>query len=406
MKNEVAIVGAGFSGLTLAWYLSQRGCDVVIYEKEKRFGGLISSQRHSKMLIESAANAVMWTKSAEALFRDLEITPVFPQSSARNRYLWRGEKKRWPLTLSESLKLFLKLGPKLLFRKDSLKPKAQQTLEQWGEEHIGQAAVDFLLAPAFQGVYAGSANKLSASLLLARIFDPHRKKDPQYRGLATAPNGMGQLISVLVEKLKARGVRFEMQAAPPIVDGRKYVIATSASQASSILREVRPVLSQLLSKIEMLPLLSVAVCAPTATAKINGFGMLMPRGQSARTLGILSNTSIFADRGATLNETWILGGATDPEVMQLSDHEVKELIQKEREVLLGDISPVEIVQIHRWPQALPHYSVELEKLLPEIRTHLQSDPEIFLTGNYLGSIGLSQILEMNSQLAEKVSHVE
>ena len=44
MKEIVAIIGAGITGLTAAWELKCRGVDVVLFEKNYRAGGVIESE--------------------------------------------------------------------------------------------------------------------------------------------------------------------------------------------------------------------------------------------------------------------------------------------------------------------------------------------------------------------------
>ncbi|HYT50549.1 MAG TPA: hypothetical protein VEL78_09165, partial [Pyrinomonadaceae bacterium] len=55
------------------------------------------------------------------------------------------------------------------------------------------------------------------------------------------------------------------------------------------------------------------------------------------------------------------------------------------------------VHITRWPNALPHYSIELENIL----TSLPPPPRnLALVGNYLGRIGLAKILERAAFVAD------
>ena len=37
--NKVTIIGSGFSGLSAAAFLSKEGCDVLVIEKNKEYGG-------------------------------------------------------------------------------------------------------------------------------------------------------------------------------------------------------------------------------------------------------------------------------------------------------------------------------------------------------------------------------
>src|SRR5439155_6076316 len=148
---------------------------------------------------------------------------------------------------------------------------------------------------------------------------------------------------------------------------------------------------------EMLSLATVTCFYGPDTAKLNGFGCLFPRDQGFRARGVLFNTSIFEGRGPAHAETWIFGGALDTDVVNLSDKAFAEIIADERERFYSVHNEPLDVRITRWPNALPHYTVELESIL----TTLPRPPEnIALVGNYLGKIGLAKILERAACVAE------
>ena len=53
----------------------------------------------------------------------------------------------------------------------------------------------------------------------------------------------------------------------------------------------------------------------------------------------------------------------------------------------------------RWPLALPHYDVGLERLL---RAGIETPGDTFLAGNYLRGIGLPMLLEKAWDVAQQV----
>jgi oxygen-dependent protoporphyrinogen oxidase len=405
MKRKINVFGAGFSGLTLAWLLKNQGWQVTLIERSSRPGGLLGTSNPevdgNQILIETAANGLMYSKNIENLFKDLKVPMLFPRPESKKRFIWRNKMKRWPLSILESIPVLFFLL-KFIFAKSLLVPQPGQSVEKWARHHLGPAACDYLVGPGLQGIYAGDISVLSASLILNRFFRPSvaRKK---YAGMVAPEKGMQQLIEALQANLKKNGVEIKYESDEKVDLSQPAVVATSCSAAATLLADVAPEISQILSKIEVLPLVSVTIVWKVARENpknlIRGFGVLVPRPFNFQTLGVLSNTFIFENRGLQYHETWILGGALNKNILSLSDEDLKTLIKNERRTLLQTDSEMTFCQITRWPQALPHYTLEHEKRLAD----LQLPKNLYLTGNYLGSIGLSQILERNHQLTKELT---
>jgi len=58
MTYDTIIVGGGLSGLTTAAYLSQAGLNVLLCEKEKTVGGLLSSFNYNGFTFDAGARAI------------------------------------------------------------------------------------------------------------------------------------------------------------------------------------------------------------------------------------------------------------------------------------------------------------------------------------------------------------
>ena len=127
---------------------------------------------------------------------------------------------------------------------------------------------------------------------------------------------------------------------------------------------------------------------------------MFPRGQGFRALGVLFNSSIFEGRGPAHSETWMFGGALDCEAGQLKNEALAELIARERARLYRRIDQPLAIHPTYWPQALPHYSIDLERLL---LTFPAWPRDVALVGNYLGGIGLSQIIDRAAHVAARFS---
>ncbi len=395
--KKITVVGGGFSGMTIAHELAKRGFQVDLYEKSSRLGGLIHTQRTHHGIVETAANGLIWTRALEQLCNEIDLKLVKALQSSRKRYFFRGKPTTWPLNIFESILFFPRLIFSLLSGKLLSTIPSEQSVFDWSRHRLGLAATNNILAPGLQGIYAGDIQKLSASLILSPLL---QRKKTRYRGSVSGAHGMQDVIDALENKLKSQGVRIFLNSSFHWNNSQPIVLATAVKSAAEMLAPHHATLAQLLEQIEVAPLISV-----TAFWKKNntypGFGCLIPRSQGLRTLGVLMNTCIFPNRGQNNSETYILGGATDSKVMQLSDSEIHSLILSEREKIFKCKSDILSLHITRWPQALPHYTVQLEKLLPQ----LQPPKNVYLHGNYLGSLGLSKILDRSIALAESIEKI-
>lgn len=54
--RDTIIIGAGLTGLTIAYYLTRKGCDVEVIEQQSRTGGQICTYHESGFTFESGPN--------------------------------------------------------------------------------------------------------------------------------------------------------------------------------------------------------------------------------------------------------------------------------------------------------------------------------------------------------------
>ncbi len=397
--QTVKVVGAGFSGLVTAYYLVKAGFKVQVVERNARVGGLIHTIQTPQGPVETAANGIRNSVRLEAMCADLGVPLQTTRREARARFIFRGRPKRFPLSAAE----ILKLGFRFAASATSWRPRPLETISDWGCRVVGEAATDFFLAPALSGIYAGDPDRLSASLVFGQAVLPDhlrttRPARPKLHGTVAPPSGMQQLIDGLGDYLDCAGVELVLNHEAHLEAGEPAVVCTSARAAAECLADIAPQLSESLRQIEMMPVLTATCQYNPSAAKLKGFGCLFPRSEGFRARGVLFNEFIFPGRGPAHSETWIFGGALDPSIVELSDQELIQLIASERERLYGEHHEAIGIHLTSWPQGLPHYSIDLERVL----TKLPAPPaKVALVGNYLGRIGLAKLVERAAFVAER-----
>jgi oxygen-dependent protoporphyrinogen oxidase len=397
--QTIKVVGAGFSGLVTAYYLVKDGFKVRICEQSSRPGGLIKTIQTPHGLVETAANGLLNSARLEALCADIAVPLLPTRRDGRKRFIFRSKPRQLPLNVSDVFNLSVRLAAS----GTSLRPQPCETIAEWGSRVLGKGATNYLLVPALGGIYAGDPERLSASLIFGHAVLPahlrtNRPARAKMRGTVAPPQGMQQLIDGLVDHLKRAGVEFVFNHRAQAEANQPTAVCLSARSAAEFLADIAPEVSEALRRVEMLSLVTATSFYAPEAARLKGFGCLFPRDQGFRARGVLFNDCIFEGRGPAHAETWIFGGALDPEVANLSDQELAQLIADERKRFFGKHDPALDVQITRWPNALPHYSVDLERILTTLPP---PPPSVALVGNYLGRIGLGKIIERAACVAEE-----
>lgn len=412
MSKEVLVIGAGFSGLVASWRLQKDGFKVTVVEKSDRAGGLIATARNGFGLVETAANGLLSSQLVEELFRDCGLKIQVPKKNAKRRYMAvDGKLSRWPLSAFETVRLAIGVA-----RIRVTSPKSGELLHDWAARAVGDKVATKLIGPAMLGVYAADSSLLSANLIVGRFFDKTKRRNVRgrIRGTVACEGGMGTLMQSLRSLLESRAVVFKLttEGRTEIEKARSkkvpVVIATSAWEAAELIpSDVR---HRSLSKVKSIPLATLTLFFTGAPLK-RGFGTLFSQSQEVGEpdgiLGCLQNSEIFSDRvtGNYHSETWILGGAlTGTQMLNLTDDQIIHLViaKRERWIDAHSRSKLASATITRWPRAIPLYSPELEKLVPEL---LKDTGGVVLFGNYLGDLGLASILESTRVLSERVRNL-
>ena len=391
--KKIHIIGAGLSGLFSAYAFLKAGFSVVIYEQSDRCGGLIQTHHLNWGLVETAANGLIYTRHVEMMFEDLGLHAQPMQKEFKKRFIFKKSPRQWPLSIAGTFRLLWGF-----FYRPEIQP--EESVRSYGVRRFGQEATEFLIEPALLGVFGASTNDLDARLIKNYFFGGPQLKplNQNIKGTVAPEMGMGQLVEGLRLWLEKNGATFILNKKITSIDlvqmqNEQCVLATEATTAAELLREISPEHSESLKGVEFRPLSSLTV-QYKEVLPLKGFGCLFPLKEKFNSYGVLFNNCIFKNRSEKDSATWILPDATSSEAQLLNQ------IALDAKRVFGFQPTVENDSLTRWPKALPLYNKNLASFLKLLKQ--KPIRNIDLIGNYTGMIGLAKILSQAFELTENI----
>lgn len=449
---KAAVIGAGISGLACAYRLQQLGMDVTVFESNSAAGGMIDSVEKDGFLFEAGPQSFQGTPALLELIRELGLESQLQKAAPRAlRYvLLHGHLRKIPMSPQALLASTL-LNPVSRWKiatepfKKSRPPTEEESVAAFVRRKFGHEILEYLVAPFVSGVYAGDPEKLSLKAAFPTLDEWERQYGSVLRGamksrppkeqrtgpppLCSFTHGAATLPRAMAAKLgdalhyDTRAVSVDFAAHPSasgaacdlrvVRDGQKQsasvravVIAAPAYAAARLLETSSPLLAHTLSGIAYAP---VAVVASTYYRQqvgdpLEGFGFLVPRGEKVRTLGTVWNSSLFPGRAreGSVTITSFIGGATDPDVIQLHEENIAAIVAEENARILGITGPPTETAVWKYPRALPQYNLGHGHIVETIRDAERASPGLFFAGNYLEGPAVGKCVENGFQTAEAV----
>jgi protoporphyrinogen/coproporphyrinogen III oxidase len=447
--NNVVVIGGGVSGLACAYRLTKLGVPVMLLEASPRVGGLIESIEKDGFLFESGPQSFQGTETLLGLIHDLGIEGELCKADpGAPRYILRqGRLRKVPMSPQAMLATSL-LSPGTRWKivsepfKRTRPPSEEESVADFVRRKFGHEILEYLVSPFVSGVYAGDPEKLSLRAAFPTIEEWEREygsvlrgqmksrsttahKGPPplcsfRRGLNTLTQAMGASLgecartgacaSAMSRSGNLAGAGFEIRVAraggEETIVAQAVVLATPAYAASHLVGCVAPSLASILSGIAYasLAVVGIGYHERQASAALDGFGVLIPRSEKHRTLGIVWNSSLFGGRAphGQMVVTSFVGGATDPDIVTKTDAEIVAVVRDDHARILGIAgSPITAV-VWKHEKALPQYNLGHGHVVQAIREAERTVPGLYFAGNYLEGPSIGKCVEDGFEGADAI----
>ena len=170
-KKRALILGAGISGLSLAWYLekNQPELEVVLVEKSDRVGGWLKTENIKGFHFELGPRTFKASRCPDLLHLvkelGLEREIIWSDDAAKKRYIWsNGTLNALPSNPLEFLFSPLTKGVLRALIHELFAPtySGDESVKDFISRRFSPTVAENLFEPLMLGIYAGDIHSLSA----------------------------------------------------------------------------------------------------------------------------------------------------------------------------------------------------------------------------------------------------
>lgn len=461
---HVAIVGGGITGLSAAWYLQKQAAEtginlkLTVLEGSDRWGGKIHSERidgfgDEPFVIEAGPDSFLTQKPwALQLAKELGLSPRLLDTNDAQRSVFVLKKGRllplpagvmmiiptefWPFVVSPLISWPGKLRMGLDLFIPPKRDGQDETIAGFVSRRLGAEAVDRLADPLMSGIYNAESDRQSVLATFPRFRETEATYGSLIRGMAAArkarigapkpehamfvslKTGTVELVETLVPKLGANlrlktGVEgitrqnggYELRlTGGEIIQADHVIVTTPAYAAANLLGDLAPEAAARLKTIRYVSTgtLSLAFRRADIRHPLNGFGLVIPRSEKRRINAITWTSTKFnhrAPEGHVLLRVFF-GGSRRPEMMNIDDDELMEVVRDELKDIMGIESEPVLQRVFRWHDSNPQYDTDHLALVDAIEAGLP--PGVYVAGSPYRGIGIPDCVYQAQQTAARI----
>ena len=461
-RRKVVVVGAGVAGLASAFLIREKArergseIDIAILEAKPYPGGSTKTDITDGYTCEWGPNGFLdneplTLKLVKTL--GMENRLVKANEASSRRFIYHNGKMREialnPIKFlkSDILSLPIKLRMALEYFIPAKKNGDDETVYSFGKRRLGAGFAKYLLDPMVSGIFAGNTKELSLKAVFPKMVEMEREygglfkamfakqKESRRNGekeggpagpgatLHTFRYGMGELTETLAEEMKNElrlsspvfSIRKENGKFIVIIDNDKIeadhvILACPSYETSKMIEDIDTKVAGYLNEIKFAPV--DVVChgykSDNVGRSVDGFGVLVPRSERIRSLGNLWSDSIFpgqATNGHHLFRT-ILGGACDPDIVNLKDESLDSIAQKDLSRIINVRNKPDFTRLFRYAKGIAQYTVgHLARVAATER--MEKDlPGLFFTGVSYRGVSVNGCVKDAFRVANKFRDME
>ena len=310
-------------------------------------------------------------------------------------------------------------------------PAGDETVFAFAERRLGREAAETFVDTAVAGISAGDSRALSVKSQFPVLPEMERthgsllkamlaRRNGSRARLLSLDGGLGAITNSIAARLNgslrletrinsieksSAGWRVHLNSASPL-DADYVVLALPAHAAAAAVSSFDRDLTKPLEAIPYAGITMVALAyrACDLSRPLDGYGYLVTRGEDLATLGVLWESSVFAERapaGSVLLRV-MLGGARRPEVGAYDDHTVAKIAALETSRVLGISARPMHQWVCRWPAAIAQYTVGQQSRLSEIKQRAQMHRGLHICGTAYDGVSFNDAIASGRRAARAV----
>ncbi|MEJ0030475.1 MAG: FAD-dependent oxidoreductase [Bacteroidota bacterium] len=190
MGVNVAVIGAGVSGLSIAYKHKKDGNNVTLFEASRHVGGKIGRIYCQGIELDLGPVTIAETQKIRQLASELNLEIIEASDATKKRYIYsKGRLHSAGLTSS-----LLSFSGKMSMLKAPFTSKTQpnETVSSYAQRRFGKEAYQKLFNPMMNGIYAGNSELIDAGSVI-------RNRGP--RKIISFKGGIAALTNALADQL-------------------------------------------------------------------------------------------------------------------------------------------------------------------------------------------------------------